>query len=385
MRTDGAVRGGPADWARGLLLALALVAIPLLLGQQAPATLTQDLGSAADVPNATGLNLSAEQSPQGPFRWGGSRVTLDLQALGAPLDVTLHVSGARPAPAAPALLGSAAGGHSLGVQALPDRATDVTYRLPVAALLAINPRLTLTSTTFQPPGDRRKLGVVFFRLTTRAGPSPVWPAPWPGGWLLLSGALVYAAVRAVTRRPRLALGGVLAWGVALGVLNATARPWLVFYCQYFAAAPAIALLLVPWGRAAAARRRAPPPPADPPHPVLTTQPWPAAGAVTGGALLVLAWHLIAPLIPAGRTPTDNWTYGVAFYGALPLPLQVLGVGAVLAVLLWAWRGAERAGVGAAEGDTRDAAISTATIHGTPPLSACCVGRDIVQFAAGTVC
>ena len=88
--------GGPGDWARGLLLALALVAIPLLLGQQVPAGLTQDLGSAGEPANATGLNAGAEQSPEGVFRWGGSRVTLDLQALGAPLDVTLHVSGRAP-------------------------------------------------------------------------------------------------------------------------------------------------------------------------------------------------------------------------------------------------------------------------------------------------
>ena len=338
VRTDGAAQGGPGDWARGALVAVALVAIPVLLGQQAPVTVTQDLGSAADVINASGLNAGAEQSPEGPFRWGGSRVTLDLQALGAPLDATLHVSGARPGAAPAALLGAAAGGQSLGVQALPDHSTDVTYHLPLAALAAINPRLTLTATLFQPAGDRRKLGVVFFRLTTRSGPSPAWPAPWPGGLLLLSGALAYAFLRAAGRRPRWALWGVLAWGVLLGGLNAVARPWLVFYCQYWAAAPAIALLLVPWGRASAVRRRAPPLPEPLPAPSLTAQPWPLAGAVTVAALGVLAWHLIAPLIPAGRTPTDNWTYGVAFYGLLPWPLQALGVVLVIAALLIANRG-----------------------------------------------
>ena len=130
--------------------------------------------------------------------------------------------------------------------------TDVTYHLPLAALAAINPRLTLTSTTFQPTGDRRKLGVVFYRLTTRSGSGLAWPAPWPGGLLLLSGALAYIFLRAAGRRARWALLGVVAWGLLLGGLNALARPWLVFYCQYWAAAPAIVLLLVPWGRAAAA-------------------------------------------------------------------------------------------------------------------------------------
>src|SRR5438477_12922835 len=49
-----------------LLLALAAVLVPLLIGQQTPATVTQDLG-VADLPNVTGL-AAPEQGQNGPFR-----------------------------------------------------------------------------------------------------------------------------------------------------------------------------------------------------------------------------------------------------------------------------------------------------------------------------
>ena len=325
-------RGAGAAW----LLVLAAVAIPLLLGQQWPATITQALGEGDFPPPTTsGLYERSETSPAGPFRWSGDRVTLGLEPLGYPLEVRLRVQGERPTAAPPALLGAAAGGRNLGVQPLARAAADVTYRLPAPALLAINPTLLLTSTVFQPPGDPRRLGIVFYTVETRnSGPS--LPAPWPALALLLSGLLAYAAALAVTRRLRPALVVALAWGLALGACTALARPWLVFHAWYWPVPPLVVLLLVPWGRAAATRRihpRAPVP--APPHPIITARPWPLAGAVIAGALAVLAWHFIAPQIPSGIGYSDNWTWGVAFYGTLPWPLQAAGLGVVLAALLWA--------------------------------------------------
>ncbi|HUS16109.1 MAG TPA: hypothetical protein VM536_14015, partial [Chloroflexia bacterium] len=332
---------GRAAWVRQTLLAVLLGALPLLLGQQVPTAISQNLGSQDELTNATGLNAQAEQSPEGAFRWGGARVGLALQPLGYPLEATLHVSGSRPAEAAPARLQATGGGVDLGVQELPRASTDVTYQLPGAALWAINPQLVLTATTFQPPSDRRTLGVVFYRLDTRSGPGPAVPAPWPAAVLLLSGALAAAAGRAVTRRERAALVVAAAWGLGLGLLNAVARPWLVFYCLDVALVPLLVLLLVPWGRGIAARRAAARlswPGATPravPELEVTTRPWPVAIVVTSAALAVLAWHLVGPSVPSGRGPTDNWTWGVAFYGGLPWPVQLGGVALVLAALAWA--------------------------------------------------
>ncbi len=322
---------------QGWLVALAAVVIPLLLGQQWPAAVTQALGSGDYPPPTTsGLQERAETSPNGPFRWSGDHVTLGLEPLGYPLEVRLRVQGVRPPDAPAAVLGATAGGRSLGVQPLARSPGAVTYRLPPASMAAINPTLVLTSTIFQPAGDSRRLGTVFYSVETRNS-GPALPAPWPGLALLLSGLLAYAAVLAVGRQTRPAWGAALGWGLMLGTLNALARPWLVFYAWYWPVPALVVLLLVPWGRAAAYRRAHPRPPVPvAPHPLLTTQPWRPAGAVIVAALAVLVWHFIAPHIPSGIGYADNWTWGVAFYGTLPWPLQGAGPLVVLAALLWAW-------------------------------------------------
>jgi hypothetical protein len=337
------------------LLALLAVGLPLVLGQQTPASVTQDFGRSRELPNVTGLQ-APEQGEDGPFRWGGDRVTIDLQPLGYPLITRLHVQGVRPADQPAAQLGASAGGQDLGVRELPRSPSDVEIRLPAAALFRINPRLELTSTVFQPSGDRRLLGTVFYRIETINGPGPALPAPWPAAALLLSGLLVYIAVCAATGWTRLALATTIAWGLALGGLNAVVRPWLVFYAWYFVVPPLVVWLLTPWVRGMIARRRHPaptPPPVAPP--TITTRPALLAGVVVAAALLILAWHLVAPLIPSGSDFTDNTTWGVAFYGALPWPLQALGVVFVVGALGAAWVGVGVGGWGLGVGNEQRAA------------------------------
>ena len=296
----------------------------------------QALGDGDSPPaNTTGLYDRGETSPAGPFRWSGPHMTLALEPLGYPLDVMLYIQGERSADVSPALLGASAGGRSLGVRALARAPADVTYRLPLGAMAAINPLLTLTSTVFQPPGDPRTLGTVFYSVETRSN-GPSVPAPWPALALLLSGLLASAAARAVSRQTRPAGIVALGWGLALGGCNALARPWLVFHAWYWLVPPLLVLLLVPWGRAAAARRAQPVAPVPvAPHPLLTARPWPLAAAVVTAALVVLAWHFIAPHIPSGIGYSDNWIWGVAFYGTLPPLLQAAGPIVVLVALIWA--------------------------------------------------
>src|SRR5438045_3386628 len=90
---QGKARAGRRDgWGPAVLLALLFVAIPLWIAQQQPAAVTSEFGTGDEPPAGTaGLNTGAEQSPEGPFRWGGAQVDLDLLNLGYPLETDLHV------------------------------------------------------------------------------------------------------------------------------------------------------------------------------------------------------------------------------------------------------------------------------------------------------
>jgi hypothetical protein len=227
------------------------------------------------------------------------------------------------------------GGKDLGLFTVLRAPGEIEIRLPLSELTAINPQLGITTTLFQPPGDRRTLGVVFYHMEQRSGPGPGVPSLWPAMTLVLSGVLVYFATFIAWRKPFYGLAAALTWGLAVGLLNAVARPWLVFYSLYFLVPPLVFLLAFPWIRALSTGERH----ADKvplPEPTLTERPWPIAIALTALSLLVMAWHLIAPMLPSGNAPTDNLTWGVAFYGAMPLPLQWLGAVVVAGGLLWGW-------------------------------------------------
>jgi hypothetical protein len=316
------------------LLALAAVGLPLLLGQQPEASIVQPLGAPGDLFNITGL-LAPEQGEEGAFRWGGETVTFRLQPLGYPLYTTLRVQGVRPEGETLTRVTAGSSGRDLGTQEVARAPSTLEYRLPVSELLAVNPSLTITSTTFQPPGDRRQLGLVFYTLEQRNGPGPSLPSAWPAVALLLSGLLVYGAAAQVTRRRVAALAAALVWGLAIGVLNAVARPWLVFYSWHFVVPPLLVLLILPWVREL--RRRERPDEAAPDnHPNITTNPAPIAITIAAAAVALMVWHLLAPQEPAPYDPARNLTWGVSFYSRLPVLLQVVGVLAVLAALAWAW-------------------------------------------------
>jgi hypothetical protein len=312
-------------------------AISLILGQQTAAVTTQNLGAPGDMFNVTGLR-EAEQGENGMFRWGDERVTLRLQPLGFPHYAVLKVQGVRPEGEPLAVVGAEAAGKSLGVRDIPRSPSVLEYRLPAASLLEINPQLTLTSTLFQPPGDRRVLGIVYYTLEQRNGSGPALPSPWPAAALILSGILAYLAARLVSGSTRTALIVAAAWGVGIGVLNSLVRPWLVFYSWYFVVPPLVVLLLWPWLHGAWVRRRDRTSADEPARiePEITRDPRPVAIAVTTAALLTMAWHLIAPREPESLDPTHNLSWGASFFGALPWPLQVLGALALVGLVVWGW-------------------------------------------------
>lgn len=337
------------------LIVLAAATIPLLLGQQVEATATQALGAKGDQFNVTGLRES-EIGEAGPFRWGNEQVSIALQPLGWPLYTTFSVQGARPEGERLALVGAVSEGKGLGVQEIPRSPTTLEYRLPFATIFDINPRIELTSTTFQPPGDARTLGIAYYSLEQRSGPFPSIPSLSPAIALVLSTILVFLAVTqclatfsrtpnndyaSAIRHPQssVPIVAALAWGISIGLLNATFRPWLVFYSLYFIVPPLVSILLSPW--AATLRNRGLREVRNQKSEIRSqaveiTVAWRIAAAVTATALVVLAWHFLAPPEPPGHDPTYNLTWGVSFYTALPLYMQLIGAAIVLGTLAWAY-------------------------------------------------
>ncbi len=333
------------------MIVLLAAIVPLLASQQVAATSTQDLGAPGDLNNVTGLKAS-EIGEDGTFRWGGDQVGIDLQPMGWPLYTTLYVQGVRPEGFPLAQVGAGANGKGLGVQEIPRNPSTLEYRLPVASLLNINPRIELTSTLFQPPGDARILGIVYYRIEERTGPGPSLPSLWPALPLILSVLLTYLAVsrlmvvvgwgsQAGDRRLwSIALVLALVWGIGIGVLNAVERPWLVFYSWYIIVPPLVILLVVPWlstlrspmSRAVTIAVSA----EGKSQEALAEKAWPIALALTAASLLVLLWHLLAPAEPQVEDPTHNISWGVSFYTSLPWPFQVAGVALVIGSLAWAW-------------------------------------------------
>src|SRR5436190_9013659 len=228
---------------RGLVIVAVAALAFLLISQQAPVTTRQDFGQKGPLSNISGLGLP-EQGEHGLFRWSSDRATMLLQPLGYPSYVDLPVQGVRPADQPQARLGLSSMDKVLGTYDLPREATTIEVRLPATTMFSVNPRLDITSTTFQVPGDRRQLGTVFYGLEQRSGGVPSLPMPWPALPLLLSSVLIYWLLRILSVRVGVAIIIGVIWALAIGVLNALARPWLVFYSWYFVVPPVVGLLLV---------------------------------------------------------------------------------------------------------------------------------------------
>ncbi len=360
--------------------------LPLLVGQQAQFAITQNLGDPGELYNVTGLQ-APEVGESGAFRWGGASVAIQLQPLGWPLFVTLHVQGVRPGSAPLAQAGAEAYGKSLGAQEIPRTPSTLEFRLPVASIFSVNPEVTLTSTVFQAPGDQRELGLVYYSVDERSGGFPSLPSGWPALWLGLSVILSYISVRAVLssrtcdrpmvsrRRVDAAALVAVALGGTIGILNATQRPWLVFYSMYFVVLPLVLLLVAPWLRTLRCRRErhgvAAGAASQAPEPVVATDHARlAASLITILALGLMAWHVAAPAEPSGDDPTHNVSWGVSFYSALPWAVQVLGIIVVLGVIAWAWFAP--VGEPASQPETEGHAVSAAPQTGRQSGSA--VGR-----------
>ena len=250
-------------------------------------------------------------------------------------------------------MGADSYGKSLGVQEVPRSPTLLEYRLPAASIFSVNPAIALTSTVFQAPGDQRALGLVYYSIDERSGGFPSLPSSWPAVWLILSVILGYLSVRAFVwswnclrapvsrRRVDAAALVAIALGGMIGILNATERPWLVFYSMYFVVPPLVLLLVAPWLRTLRCHSEL--------REVATSGARPLPGIVVSSnrarlvagmtavlALGLMAWHVAAPAEPPGDDPTHNVSWGVSFYSVLPWTVQLLGLVLVLGAIGWAW-------------------------------------------------
>lgn len=181
-----------------------------------------------DKPYVTGM-LDPEQADFGQFRWTGDESTIRLPGQGGgPYRLTLRMAGsANPRPAVEVRVN----GTTLATLNLTPGLADYTIDIPAAATTSGDLVLTLKSNTFQPPNDRRELGVVL----NRAAVSPTGDAglllpPETTTWqLFLLVLLAYLLAAVVGFGPLGAgiVGGATALGAAALLL--VNRPWLTVW------------------------------------------------------------------------------------------------------------------------------------------------------------
>jgi hypothetical protein len=234
---------------RRLPLALLLLAALLALAAQIPRTYTVDIGQ-EDGPNGdlplVGGFYPPEQNDHGSYRWSGEEAAVDLPGVGQrPLEVTIAVMELPPAvrQSGPRQFELWVGGRRLGT--LPVRPEPARYRvlLPPPGDGTGDQGFVLRSATFQPPGDRRSIGLPFDRVTVRWG-GPALPA-WRSTllWLLAAG-LVWLGLRLAGWSPGAALAGLLPAQALLALAAALDPPRTAMGAEPALRAIGWALLLI---------------------------------------------------------------------------------------------------------------------------------------------
>ncbi len=212
----------------GLAL-LALTAILLFSIYQVRLGHTVHVGTLTDdKPYVAGMH-GPEQSPAGRYRWTTASGEIRLPGLGrGPYRLTLHLGGsANPWLEVAVLIN----GQHLARFTPEPALRDYTFDIPANMVPDGDLIVGLESRTFQPPNDRRQLGVALDRATvTPTGDPGLLLPPWAQALRILAiVALAYllAAVAGFGPRAAAGAGAVLATGLAaLLVVN---RPWLTVW------------------------------------------------------------------------------------------------------------------------------------------------------------
>lgn len=199
----------------GLGCLVALLAVGLVWSYQTAPEFELDLGSKEARPFISGFHQPEIRRTDGlTYRWSTGNAQLQIVGFGR-RDATLWLDLAAPGPdlAPPPTVTILAGGVELAqIATLPEVRR---YSVPVPATLMPGGDVTieLKTTTFQPPRDNRRLGVLVdhARLEPAVGSPPAWP-PWRLVGLMAIVAIMVMAVGSASLSqplPALAAAGLV--------------------------------------------------------------------------------------------------------------------------------------------------------------------------------
>lgn len=212
----------------GLVL-LALTALLVFTAYQFRLGHTVHVGTLTDDKPYVVEMHQPEVTPAGRYRWTSARSAIRLPGLGrGPYQLTLHLAGsANPRPRVEVLVN----GTPLSAFDLTSGFADYTVEIPASATSSGDLLIELPANTFQPPGDRRTLGVAIDRVEVRpAGDPGVLLPPGTQFWRLLAlAALAYLLLAIAGFGPRGATLGGAAFSAGLFALLLVNRPWLTVW------------------------------------------------------------------------------------------------------------------------------------------------------------
>ncbi len=321
-----------------VLLLVAGVAGLLVAFQMRPPVVVR-VGEAASEPLLK--NFHAPEATGGrAYRWTRAEASVRLPEVGlpAPWELVLYLSG-QPDRTIPLFL--AVDGDEVGRLDIASRSGVYSLVLSgKSSPFAHSVELELRTSAFSPPNDPRELGVAVERVELRAvGHGPRGIALGPSLLFLGLSLLSYAGF---ARLSGSRLGGLVAGGMVLGFACVGVQrywptqqfrpfPWAAVIGSVSLAGlvygPAVRRDLAAMSRTMAAGRLALPRART----IATSRGW--LWAMAAGACLVLGLHLAAPWLPVEQGPYENLSWGVRFYGRLPVGWRWGGVLAAAAVCL----------------------------------------------------
>ena len=241
----------PASFALPVLALLAWAGLVMLLAYQARPTYAVSMDRSFDRHYLTDGWHQPEENPQFKFRWMSGYATVRFPAIGRqPLKLAIHMG-------------------TQGIDPTPEKKVQVTARGALVAVFDVRPSidrfeapvspelvsratgdldLLVTTSSFQPPGDRRQLGVVVTALGLEpegtGGPilPPAYHALYVAGIALCLYFMLLLLGVGVRTRLALCMASVL----AMALVYAFARPAIAFYAGdlLLAAVLAVAALVV---------------------------------------------------------------------------------------------------------------------------------------------
>ncbi|HEX8228412.1 MAG TPA: hypothetical protein VF826_03755 [Chloroflexia bacterium] len=194
-----------------------------------------------------------EQSEQFPFRWMSGYATVKFPAMGRqPLKLVMHMGTTSIDPRPEKQVRVTARGALVAV--FDVRATIDRFEVPVAPELVSRATgdldLLITTESFQPPGDRRQLGVVVTGLGLEPGDITglLLPPAYHLIYVAGIGLCLYLVLLLLGIGTRIRLASSMAAILAMGMVYAFARPAIAFYTADLLLAVALTLIALAFAR-----------------------------------------------------------------------------------------------------------------------------------------